>query len=222
MKLEAVIFDMDGVVVDSNPFHKKAWGAFLENKGIALTDEVFYREIFGTTGNHAIRRLMNTDISDYEAEQFTRKIDASYREIIQSSGDLTPVKGLEEFIGKLKDGGIRTALATSAPPANIQLVISKIGFSDCFDLVLDKTQIIKGKPDPEIFLKAVDRLGVDKSRCLVFEDSISGVTAAIKAGLKVVGVATSLAQHTLIELGACKAIYDFTEITIDDLIAIPS
>lgn len=213
----AVILDMDGVVIDSNPFHRVAWTRFLSRKGVTATDEMFRTLIFGTTGDEAIQELLGGTLTQDEIDRYSYEIDEEYRTIIKQSDGIKPVGGLVELLKAVKQSGYQLALATSAPTENVSLVLNKLGLYSYFDLIVDKTQVVNGKPDPEIYRTATARLAIEKERCIVFEDSISGIHSARGAGLTVVGVTTSHSPSELKEAGAAHTIADFTAITVQDI-----
>lgn len=216
----AVIFDMDGVIIDSNPYHRMAWGRFLDTKGIVISDDVFKNQIFGTTGSGALRRLIGEGLTEGEVEAFKREIEGEYRDIIRHLDGVEPVNGLVDFMESIKNGGHKIALATSAPAENVELVLNRFGIYKLFDLMVDITQVTKGKPDPEIYQMAVNRLSISKRQCVVFEDSISGITAAKCAGLVVIGVTTSHSSEELKEAGAVFTIGDFSEISLEKVLEV--
>ena len=120
----------------------------------------------------------------------------------------------------IKACGYKTALATSAPPGNVTLTLEKLNLQHYFDVILDQTDVTNGKPDPEVYLNTVDRLGIHKERCVVFEDSKAGIKSAISAGLKVIGVATGHTREELLEEGVEMVVDDFVDLNLEDVIKI--
>jgi len=214
---KGVIFDMDGVIIDSNPYHRIAWNNFLKRNNVEINDSTFKELIFGTTGVDAIDKLFNNKYSRHELENFTIEIDSEYRDIIRTSNNIEPVNGVIKFMKSISDKNYKMAIATSAPTENVDLILNKFMIFNYFDLVIDKTQISKGKPNPEIYLKAVQGLGLRKANCIVFEDSISGIISAKNADLIVIGVTTSHTNNELINVGATLCINDFSEISVEDI-----
>ena len=169
----AVILDMDGVIIDSNPFHRMAWTAFLERHGVAVSEPMFKNIIFGTTGDQAIRRLLQPpELTAEQLSLYTEEVDTAYRKIVSGSEQIFPVRGLYNFLDFVKEIGFKIGLATSAPPENISLILERLGITEYFDVIVDKTHVTKGKPDPEVYLKTLENLKTDSLYCLVFEDSI--------------------------------------------------
>ena len=213
----AVIFDMDGVIIDSNPFHKISWSNFLRRHGVPVNDEIFKNVIFGTTGNETIRALIDPNLSQEEVDRYNDEVDEEYRGILQQQEGITPVKGFMVFLDELKNTGFQIAVATSAPPENVSQVLSIFNLHKDFDLIVDKTQVVNGKPNPEIYLTTVKQLDVAKKDCVVFEDSIAGISSGVGAGLVVVGLATSHSHAELLSAGASQVIDDFSNFSVASL-----
>lgn len=212
-----IILDMDGVIIDSNPYHKIAWTNFFNKRNVEVNDLIFRDLIFGTSGGEAISTLLNCQFSKDELTAFCEEIDADYRRIVSESVHIEPVSGLILFLETAVHEKHKIAIATSAPTRNVDLILQKLNLRNYFDLIIDKSLIINGKPDPEIYLKAVQGLGISQDNCIVFEDSISGIGSARNAGLIVIGLTTSHLRDELFSAGVCRCITDFTEITIEQL-----
>lgn len=208
-----IILDMDGVVIDSNPYHKIAWTNFLTRKNVMVNDRVFREVIFGTTGNEALIKLLNYEYSKKELENFNNEIDTEFRDIIYHLKTLEPVNGLLQFLQSISVRNYKIALATSAPPENVDLILNRLQLLKYFDLIIDNTRVVNGKPNPEIYLRAVQGLGISGENCIVFEDSFSGIISARDAGLLVIGVTTSHSENELINAGATICIKDFSEMS---------
>ncbi len=204
------IFDMDGVVLDSNPHHKTAWSAYLKKHGLPFSDHIFDHVISGKTGHDTLRQMMGSEISAEEVSRHLEEIDGNFQEIIREMDNLEALPGLKQFIRMVRSRENQTALATSAPPGNVEVVLEKLQLRGYFDRVADRTCVSRGKPHPEVYLRVMEQLGADKSGCIVFEDSMAGIQAALGAGLKVVGLTTSHSRQELLEFGAHMVIRDFT------------
>ena len=213
----AVIFDMDGVIIDSNPFHKISWTNFLRRHNVPVNDEIFKNVIFGTTGNETIRTLIDPNLSQDEVDGYNSEVDEEYRNIVQQQENVAPVSGFIKFLNELKSAGFQLAIATSAPPENVEQVLSIFKLHKDFDLIVDKTQVVNGKPNPEIYLTTVRQLDVSKNNCIVFEDSIAGIASGVGAGLVVVGLATSHSHAELLAAGASVVIDDFSNFSVASL-----
>ena len=194
MNIYAIIFDMDGVLVDSNPYHKIALNQFCAKYGHHLTEEGLRNKIYGRTNKEWITNLFGVLPSDQLA-QYGEEKEALYRELFDK--DIQPVSGLIDFLGLLDKHSIPRAIGTSAPRSNVDFTLLKTGIQNFFSIILDESHVTHGKPSPEIYLNVAKKLGLPPQRCVVFEDSLSGVISAKKAGTKVVGITTT---HTAQEL----------------------
>lgn len=203
----ALIFDMDGVIVENHEWHFRAWIEFCRQYGITLTQEEFYTKIFGGTNHDLLTRLFEGSLSNDDIERMGEEKEAIYREMY--APHIQPVPGVVEFIGLARDKGIKTALATSAPSSNVSFTLEHTNLSGSFDIIVDSSHIKHGKPHPEIYLKAASHLNLEPRQCIVFEDSLSGITSALSAGCNVIGVATTLPAAELTM--AHHIITDFTE-----------
>jgi beta-phosphoglucomutase family hydrolase len=194
MSSYAVIFDMDGVIIDSNPYHKISLRQFCEKYGFHLTDEELIKRIYGRTNKEWIANLFG-QLSKEELSHYGEEKESLFREVFKN--DIRALAGLPEFLESLKRNNIPIAIGTSAPRSNVDFVLANTNLGDYFSVILDESDVEQGKPNPEIYLKVATRLGYEPSRCVVFEDSLSGVESARRAGAKVVGVATT---HSVEEL----------------------
>ncbi len=208
MAIKAVIFDMDGVVVDNHKFHFKAWMGFAEKYNFELNEEI-YREQFNGKTNRDLFRMIFDDPTDEEIEEYAEEKESSYRELYYD--DLSPHTGLLDFLASLKRNRIKIALATSAPTENVDWVLDNLQLRPWFDVIVDGTEVDNGKPDPEIYITACDRLEIDPGNAVVFEDSFAGLESATAAGCMSVGVATSHEKWEL-EDKSEHIIHDFTEV----------
>lgn len=206
--MKAVLFDMDGVVVDNLTYHVEAWLLYCERHGIPLTSEVFYRELNGMNSKDTFEWLYKKEMTRAEIEVLEEEKEILYRGFYKDH--MKPAKGLLEFLKLLRLNGIKTALATSAGPGNIDFIVDGLGIRDQFDAIIGGAEVKKGKPDPEIYLKAADLVGAQPADCWVIEDSLQGVSAGLNAGMRVVGVTTS---HTADELAHTNLIVaDFIDL----------
>ncbi|MHA8052917.1 HAD family hydrolase [Aquirufa sp. Wall-65K1] len=195
MPVEAVLLDMDGVVVDNLPYHVDAWLLFCEQHGIPLTREVFYRDLNGMNSKDTFEWFYGRSMSREEIEHLEEKKEAIYRGFYAAHRVAAP--GLISFLEGLKEQGIPCALATSAGQGNIDFIVDGLAIRHFFQAIVGGAEVKKGKPDPEIYLKAADILGAKYENCWVVEDSLQGIQAGLSAGMKVVGMTSS---HTATEL----------------------
>ncbi|HPH46576.1 MAG TPA: HAD family phosphatase [Chryseolinea sp.] len=210
----AFIFDMDGVLIDSNPFHKIALQQFCKQHGHDLNDEQLREKIYGRTNKDWLRNLFG-DIDKNLLLQYADEKEALFRELYKK--DVCALEGLIPFLAQLKAQEIPRAIATSAPRSNVDFTFEYTEIGQFFTTVLDESFVTKGKPDPEIYLKSAHALGFDPAQCIVFEDSLSGIEAGKAAGCKVVGITTT---HTPEEMTKTDFIIDnFTGLTPQSLIS---
>lgn len=206
----AVIFDMDGVIAHTNPHHKIAIQQFCADHGIQLNELTFKNKIYGRTNRDWITNVFG-EITDEQRDDYGREKEALFRKIYTPE----PVTGLIAFLDLLVANNIPRAIATSAPPENVDFILDKIGIRKYFPIILDERMVTLGKPNPEIYLKTAKALGLPNDKCIVIEDSLSGVTAGRKSGSKVIGITTT---HTPEELAETNfVIHDFTELSIATL-----
>jgi beta-phosphoglucomutase len=190
MKDIAIIFDMDGVIVDNHNFHFKALKAFSKKHGSELTDEEFKENINGRTINEVVEYIFrNKKLSNEEIKEYGEEKEAMYRKDYQDH--IKPVEGLEDFLIQLKQNRIPIAVATSAPTVNVDFTLDYLGLRKYFDCIIDSTFVEKGKPDPQVYLITSEKLGIAPDKCIVFEDSVSGIKSGKNAGMKVVALLTT-------------------------------
>ncbi len=207
-----ILFDMDGVLGDSNPVHKKVIRAFCSRHGIKISESFFLENISGRT-NREWLPLVFPDRSIREIDRLADEKEQLFRETFDPAAAVTP--GLLPFIKELRSNRIPMAVATSAPEENAVFILEHLRIIPCFDAVLHAAHVSKGKPHPDIYIKSASAIGLEPGHCIVFEDSVAGVTAGRKAGARVIGVTGT---HTREELSACiKVIASFEEIAFADL-----
>jgi HAD superfamily hydrolase (TIGR01509 family) len=210
----AVIFDMDGVIVDSNPYHKIALKQFCEKHSYHLSDAELKSRIFGRTNKDWLMSLFNGKLTDKQVKEFEDEKESLFREIFAQH--IKPVEGLISFLEMLKARQIPRAVATSAPPANVQFTLEKTGTQKFFQVVVDGDAVENSKPHPEIYLKTIAAIHFLPERCIVIEDSLSGITAGRQAGCKVIGITTT---HTREEMRETDLVIDdFNDLIFNDLI----
>lgn len=215
MKKFALLFDMDGVIVDTNPAHKKAILQFCDKYNKRLSDEELAKYIWGRTNKEWIRHLFGEDTSDAQLKIYADEKELLFRNIYEP--DVKLLDGLRSFLDLLKHNNIPMAIGTSAPRANVDFIFKHTGIEKYFDAVLDETFVTIGKPNPEIYIKAAKALGFDPADCIVAEDSFAGVEAGKRAGSKVLGITTTHTDAELTQKGADITAADFTSLTIEDL-----
>ena len=207
---KAVIFDLDGVLVDSGEFHKQSWYDLADKEGFSLTDEFFY-STFGMQNYQVIPQMLGTDVAPDEVERLSVLKEQRFRELV--AGKLTLLDGVPELIGKLKSSGFLLAVGSSAPWVNLDFMLRQAKIDNCFDALVCGDEITHSKPAPDTFLKAAEKLSVSPDRCVVVEDAVQGVEAAIAAGMATVAVTTTRSRQ---ELDQADVIVDsMTELNAD-------
>jgi beta-phosphoglucomutase len=177
-----VIFDMDGVLVDTGWAHRQAWYDLAAQEGLAMSDE-FFRRTFGMQ-NATILPLLRPGISEQEMERLSDWKEQRYRDLVRRRLELAP--GAQALLNDLKRHGFRLAVGSSAPAANLDVFWSRLALGEIFDARVTKEEVTEGKPAPQTFLKAAAKLGLAPACCAVVEDAVQGVQAARAAGMPVV------------------------------------
>jgi len=209
--LRAAIFDMDGVIVDSHPVHKKTWRKFLESLGKEIDEEHLNFIMEGRKRDEILRYFLG-ELSDEQVRALGHRKEQLFRE---ESADMKAIEGLREFLQQLSEAEIRLAVASSGSNGRVNYVLDLLDLRHYFQAIVTGDQVTYGKPDPTIFRVACEQLRVRPSETLVFEDSVSGVRAAKTAGMRCVGVATNGIIAVLVEAGADHIIPDFSAVPLD-------
>lgn len=187
--IRTVIFDLDGTLLDNNPYHLTSWLEYLKEKNIHITREEYDRHMNGRTNKDAIEYVFNRKMNESELRKIIEEKEAVYRQIYGSH--IRPIDGLLSFLELLAHSGIKMGIATSGIQPNIDFMFAHIPIRNYFSAVVNSSHIKKGKPDPEIFITTARQLNTEPAKCLVFEDSLPGVEAALRAGMHVIAVTTS-------------------------------
>ncbi len=188
-----VVFDMDGVLVDTGWAHRQAWFDLAEREGFQMSEE-FFRRTFGMQ-NAAILPMLRPGISTPEMERLSDWKEQHYRDLMKEHLELAT--GAEGLLKDLKRHGFCLAIGSSAPPENLNLFWDRLSLAQWFDARVTKEEITRSKPAPETFLKAAEKLGLAPACCAVVEDAVPGVQAAKAAGMPVVAVTTTRAREDL-------------------------
>ena len=184
----ALIFDMDGVIIDSNPVHRQAWVAFNLRYGVETT-EAMQHYGYGRRNDQIVRHFFGDALPAEEVAARGAAKEALFREMVVGRLEEVLVPGLRQFLERFR--GAPMALATNAEPPNVQFLLDTAGLRHYFRVVVDGHQVSHPKPHPEIYLRAAEMLDTPARNCIVFEDSPSGVEAARAAGTRVVGLSTT-------------------------------
>lgn len=183
----AFIFDMDGTLVDNMHFHTEAWGKMLAENGIEMNAHDFLVKTAGKTNKEILPTVFG-DISDERIAELGNRKETLYQELFLPQRKT--VKGVIEFLEESTNLGIKLAVSTAAPIMNVEFILDGLDLRKYFQAVVTASDVKEGKPNPEIFLKAAEMLGVAPKNCIVFEDAFGGFEAAHRAGIKSVGITT--------------------------------
>jgi len=212
----AVIFDMDGVICHTNPYHSMAFRQFFSTRDLAPTDEEFVQHMFGKSNSYILSHFLKRKIEGEELLQLEDEKESLFRQIYEPY--IEPISGIVAFMSDLEKNGVKLGVATSAPRANLELILSIVPIREKLGSILASENVKKHKPDPEVYLTSALNLGVSPDQCVVFEDSFSGVTAGLNAGMRVVGV---LSSHTKEELPPCNLyVENYNELSFEKIKAL--
>ncbi len=212
----SVIFDWDGVVIDSSRQHEESWELLAEEEGLSLFDGHF-KIGFGKRNELIIRTILEWTSDPEEIARLGDRKEILYREIIQRDGIILQ-PGVGEFVKLLQDKKVPYAIGSSTPRKNIESVLKYMNREDWFFHIVAAADVEKGKPNPEVFLKAAEKLEVAPERCVVFEDSLSGIEAGKVCNMKVVALTTTNSREILEKSSADLIVDSFNEVTIDRLV----
>jgi beta-phosphoglucomutase family hydrolase len=211
--MRGVIFDWDGVVIDSSAQHVRSWELLAEEIGKPLPDGHF-KKGFGKKNQEIIPNLLRWSDDPIEIERLGDRKEELYRELVRDQG-VRVLPGARELLAALREAGIPRSVGSSTPLSNLNALFAATGLGDLFDAVVCGDDVKNGKPAPDVFLLAAQKLGLAPAGCLVIEDAHVGIAAAHAAGMKVLAVATT---HPLEELtSADAAVASLAEITPERL-----
>lgn len=211
-----IIFDWDGVVIDSRRQHEKSWNRLAAEEKRELPEGHFLKG-FGMKNDRIIRGVLQWTRDPAEIQRIARRKEELYREIVREDG-IEALAGVREFLERLAEADVPRVIGSSTELKNIETVLDVIGLREFFQGIVSADDATHGKPHPEIFLKAAERTGVDPRRCVVLEDTHVGIEAARAGEMKVIGVATT---HPREELQSADRVVDrLDELTIRELQAL--
>ena len=210
---EAVIFDLDGTLIDNNSYHIEAWKIFYNKIGKPFSKEEYTKNINGRINSDIFNYIFDTILSSEEIDLYSTEKEALYRELYEPH--IKPINGLIDFLEELEKEKIPKAIATSGLTPNINFMFEHVPIKKYYADVIDASQISKGKPHPEIFLKAAAAVKANPENCVAFEDSVAGIRSAKAAGMKVIGLTTTHIAEDIKE--ADLIIKDYTEISLAKL-----
>ena len=207
------IFDWDGVIIDSSKHHEESWERLAREISKPLPHGHFKRG-FGMKNEFIIPQILAWTNDPAEIKKLSLRKEALYREVVREIG-LQPLTGVELWLKKLAEAKIVCAIGSSTHRENIELSLEMIGLRDYFSAVVTSEDVTHGKPHPEVFQKAAQKIGVAPERCVVFEDAHVGIQAARNAGMRVIAVATT---NPLADLGdADLAVQRLDDLSIEQI-----
>lgn len=211
----ALLFDLDGTLAETDSLHLPTWVDVLEPYGVGV-DERFYREsISGRNTGEIIRDLL-PELSDDENRSIGDAKEARFRE---RATELEPLPGLLSFVAWGREQGMSIVLVTNAPGENVRAVLLALELRDFFDAIVLADEVEAVKPDPAPYRAALEKIGVTPRQALAFEDSVSGISSSVAAGVPTVGITSSQKSETLLSAGAFVTAEDFTDPHLRALIA---
>ncbi|WP_413669351.1 beta-phosphoglucomutase [Mucilaginibacter sp. Mucisp86] len=210
--IKACIFDLDGVIVDTAVYHYKAWKRLANSLGFDFTEHQ-NEQLKGVSRVRSLQLILGwggVTKTEAEQEQLATQKNIWYMEMVNQMKPDEILPGAKEFLTTCRKVGLKTALGSASK--NSMTILEKIGITDMFDAVIDGNKVSKAKPDPEVFLAGAQALGVFPEECVVFEDAIAGVEAAVAGDMKVVGIGSPD-----VLTGANLVIKGLDEMTLDKL-----
>jgi beta-phosphoglucomutase len=200
MKPAAIIFDMDGVLIDSQEAHYQSWRALAAKYGIDLQHDQFL-QTFGLQNRDVIPRLLGGRYTPEQIHELGELKEELYRQVAR--GQLRFIEGAVDLIRACRRVGLLLAVGSSGHPENIEMALDEMGVTDCFAAIVNGADVRRGKPEPDVFLLAAERLGVAPHACVVIEDAPAGIEAALRAGMIAIGLTTT---HQAAELQAAHRV----------------
>jgi beta-phosphoglucomutase len=186
MPVGAVLWDMDGTLVDSEEFHWLSWRDTMAAEGLPIKRDQFV-VTFGQRNDSILPHWLGADATPDRIQHIGDAKEALYRKLVRDSG-IAALPGAAEWVRRLNQEKWRQAVASSAPRANVEVVLEMIGLAGCFQAIVSAEDVTAGKPDPQVFLIAASRLEMPPGHCVVVEDALAGVEAARRAGMRSIGV----------------------------------
>jgi beta-phosphoglucomutase len=182
----AVLWDLDGTLADSKEYHWRSWQAALADVGVQVSEGRFEAS-FGQRNDAILSAWLGADADPQLVRRIGDAKEALYRQIVETEG-IVPLPGAAEWVRTLHEEGWRQAIASSAPRLNVEVMHRALGFGERIQVLVAAEDVRRGKPEPDVFLAAAERLGVPPARCVVVEDAEAGIEAAARAGMASIGV----------------------------------
>ena len=210
----ALLFDLDGTLAETDSLHLPTWVDALQPYGVQI-DEEFYRDRISGRNTAEIVADLLPDLTDEQGRSLGNAKEASFRE---RATELEPLPGLVDFVERGKERAMKIVLVTNAPEENVEAILFALKIRDLFDTVVLADEVEAVKPDPAPYRAALEKTGIPAERALAFEDSVSGISSSVAAGIPTVGIASSQDPRRLLRAGAFTTANDFTDPQIRALI----
>jgi beta-phosphoglucomutase len=211
--IEGIVFDMDGVLIDSHPVHRIAWSKFLATVGKSVTDEGLGFILAGRRREEILRHFLG-DLPESKIAEYGRQKDLFFEENFQ---DVKLIPGVRKFLESLETAGLKAAIATSASAARTWGTLRRLGLREKFSTIVTGDDVDVGKPDPGVYMLVSRRMNLSPEKLLVFEDAPCGVQSAKSAGIRCIGVSTNGRAEMLLQCGAEVIVPDFLNLSIETL-----
>ena len=213
--LKGLLFDMDGTLVNNLAYHFMAFDAYAKREGFTMLEPVSLK-INGMHSNDIFPMLLGDEVvAEYGLDRLNREKEEVYREMYRPN--IKPIAGIIELLKSAKEAGVKCAIGSSGCRENVEFIIEGLGIADYIDASISGSDVTHGKPHPEIFTKAHEALGLKAEECVVVEDAVNGIIAALAAGCKCIAVTTTATAEVLSEAGASLCFEDYTALTIEQL-----
>jgi beta-phosphoglucomutase len=214
--IRGVVFDFDGVIVDSHPVHKNAWKRFLGSVGRTVSGEDLKFVMDGRKRDDILRHFLG-DLDPEVIMGYAHRKEQFFRD---EAGDVQTIDGVLTFLEDLEDAGVPMGIASSGSRSRVNFLLDRLNLRSHFQVVVTGDEVKKGKPDPSVFLKAARDLQLDPRELLAFEDAVSGVQSAKGAGMRCVGIAKPDRAFVLLDSGADHVVPDFCSLSYSKLEAL--
>ena len=212
--VKGIIFDMDGTMVDSLPYHHEAWKIFFnENKVENFSEKL--KDYKGGGTLDLMKAVYGDRYSLKELKKMSDEKEIIFRRIYK--GNIMPIKGFKKFLNDVKSRNILVGLASNAIRKNVSLIIKELEIYDDFDSIICGDEVDNGKPNPEMFNKTIDRFKINKNECLIFEDSLEGIKAAKYSNINVIGITSSSSHKTLQDAGSTMTISNYVDFDLSKI-----
>ena len=208
--IQAVIFDMNGVIIVDEKFHTQSWIEFCKKYNFSITDEELRNYFIGKRDKETLEYIFKKKLSDEESNKYSDQRDLMVRALVKNK--LTLPQGLIELLNNIRNKNIPLAIATSSRRGYVDFIMETFNLRKYFPIIITAEDVSNGKPDPEIYLKTADKLKIIPQNCLVFEDSLSGIKSAKDAGMKVIAITTTYSSSELKDK-ADKVIENFNQVS---------